>query len=105
MKYRSRMDIMALMLRSAMRGASKTKLMYGACLSYAQLKEYLPFMEQKDLLTMEDEHIYRLTPRGLQFLNVYDGLTELMTYAPNKKEGKPEVATASYDEYPVQMIR
>ena len=41
MKYRSRTDIVALILEAANGRATKTKIMYKAFLSYAQLKEYL----------------------------------------------------------------
>ena len=41
MKYRSRTDITAQILEAANGGVTKTKIMYKAFLSYAQLKEYL----------------------------------------------------------------
>lgn len=41
MKYRSRTDIVSEILEAAQGGTSKTKIMYKAFLSYAQLKEYL----------------------------------------------------------------
>ena len=40
MKYRSRTEIVSAMLRIANRGATKTRIMYGAYLSYAQVMEY-----------------------------------------------------------------
>ena len=41
MKYRSRTDIVSQILEAANGGATKTKIMYEAYLSYAQPKEYL----------------------------------------------------------------
>ena len=41
MKYRSRTDIVALILEATKDGAAKTKIMYKAFLSYSQLKDYL----------------------------------------------------------------
>jgi predicted transcriptional regulator len=41
MKYISRTDIVGLILEAANGGATKTKIMYKAFLSYAQLKEHL----------------------------------------------------------------
>ena len=41
MKYRSRTEIVSMILDSANGGATKTKIMYNAFLSYNQLKEYL----------------------------------------------------------------
>jgi len=43
-KYRSRTDIIAMILQAVINGATKTRIMYGAYLSYAQVKEYLSFM-------------------------------------------------------------
>jgi predicted transcriptional regulator len=80
MKYRSRMDIIATILESARKGASKTKLMYGAYLSYSQLKEYLAFLQNRNLLSL-DEKTQTLWPtdRGLHFLNVYDEVRDMIS--------------------------
>ena len=43
MKYRSRTEIVSMILEAANGGATKTKIMYKAFLSYAQLKEYLSY--------------------------------------------------------------
>ena len=94
MKYRSRIDIVAMILQSAMRGATKTKLMYGAYLSYAQLKEYLTFVQERDLLTYEEGlQVYRLTPRGLHFLNVYEEVKDVVSLEGSK--GAQRVNTAA----------
>ncbi|MFL6455862.1 MAG: winged helix-turn-helix domain-containing protein, partial [Nitrososphaeraceae archaeon] len=55
MKYRSRTDIVGLILEAANGGATKTKIMYKAFLSYAQLKEYLGVLLQNEVLEYEDE--------------------------------------------------
>lgn len=93
MKYRSRVDIIAEILQAAMKGASKARLMYGAYLSYAQLQEYLEFVMQKELLIYEDG-IYRLSSKGLHFLNVYDEIAEVVSLKGvpwEKKEALIEV--------------
>jgi predicted transcriptional regulator len=41
MKYRSRTEIVSMILEAANGSATKTKIMYKSFLSYAQLKEYL----------------------------------------------------------------
>lgn len=87
MKYRSRMEIMEMFLRSAMKGATKTKLMYGAYLSYAQLKDYLAFALERGLMTYEkDFDLYRLTPKGLHFLNVYEEVSDYLSLDGKKTE-------------------
>src|SRR5438045_1958971 len=79
MKYRSRTEIIALILEAATNGATKTRLMYGAFLSYAQIQEYLAFLQEKGLLMYEIgvQH-YKLTEKGLHFIRAYDKISELV---------------------------
>ena len=80
MKYRSRTDIIAMILQAAMNGATKTRLMYGAYLSYAQIKEYLEFLRGKNLISYEEgTQVYKLTDQGLHFLRVYDEISDLVS--------------------------
>jgi len=53
MKYRSRSDISQMILESANGGSTKTKIMYKAYLSFAQLKEYLTVLQENGLLEYE----------------------------------------------------
>jgi predicted transcriptional regulator len=80
MKYRSRADIIAMILQSAMNGATKTRLMYSAYLSYAQVQEYLRFLKERQLLNFEEEsQQYTLTEQGLRFLRVYDEISGILS--------------------------
>ena len=80
MKYRSRIDIMAIILESARIGISKTKIMYEAYLSYEQAQNYLRFLQEKDLLYYErGTRRYRTTENGLKFLNASHRLDDLTT--------------------------
>ena len=55
MKYRSRSEIVGLLLDSANGGgATKTKLMYKAYLSFIQLKEYLTILVENALIEYEE---------------------------------------------------
>ena len=85
MKYRSRTDIVALILEAANGGATKTKIMYKAFLSYAQLKEYLAVLIENGLIEYEDvrQH-YRTTEKGLRLLRVYNQVGELVVLNGNK---------------------
>lgn len=83
MKYRGRIEIMHAILRTAMAGATKTRIMYIAYLSYAQVKEYLEFLQEKDLLVYEQgEGIYRVTEKAAKFLTAVQEIDELL---PPKK--------------------
>jgi len=80
MKYRSRTDIIAMILQAAMHGATKTRLMYSAYLSYAQVQEYLGFLTDRKLISFEEEsQEYKLTEQGLKFLRVYDEISEIVS--------------------------
>ena len=82
MKYRSRTDIIAMILQAAMAGATKTRLMYSAYLSYAQIQEYLEFLREKGLILYEEGvQQYKLTEKGLHFLHVYEKISELIYLA------------------------
>jgi len=78
MKYRSRMDIISNILHASMSGATKTRLMYDAYLSYYQLREYLVLMQEMGLLIYNGSSgIYRLSEKGMNFLNTYEEIEEL----------------------------
>ena len=80
MKYRSRTDIVALILEAANGGATKTRIMYKAFLSYAQLKEYLTVLLQNDVLEYEEgRQSFRTTEKGLRLLKMYNQFDEIMS--------------------------
>jgi predicted transcriptional regulator len=84
MKYRSRTEIASRLLESARDGATKTKIMYKAFVSYAQLKEYLSVLVQNGLLSYErSEQIYRTTEKGVRFLDVTNSLQGMMENVPD----------------------
>jgi predicted transcriptional regulator len=71
MKYRSRIEIISTMLRVANKGATKTQMMYGAFLSYPQVKGYTEFLLQKDLIRKQQgTALYSLTEKGVKFLRI-----------------------------------
>jgi predicted transcriptional regulator len=77
MKYRSRTDITGLILEAANGGATKTKIMYKAYLSFAQLREYLSMLLEKGLLEYEEGHtIYKTTEKGMRLLQMYNQINE-----------------------------
>ena len=83
MKYRSRTEITAQILESAMGGITKTKIMYKAFLSYAQLKEYLEVLEVNGLLEyQQSEERYRTTAKGNKFLDIYSQMGQLVLDRP-----------------------
>jgi predicted transcriptional regulator len=80
MKYRSRTDIITAILATSTQGATKTRIMYGAYLSYAQAKEYLDFLVTRKLLVYdEDARVYRLSEIGMTLLHTFEGVNQLLT--------------------------
>ena len=67
-----------------MKGARKTKVMYGSNLSYEQLETYLKLLRENDLIRIEgrEEIIYMLTEKGLRFLNSYEQIEDLINPRP-----------------------
>jgi predicted transcriptional regulator len=79
MRYRSRTDIVYQILEIANGSTSKTRIMYGAYLSYTQLKEYLALLIENGLLEQETEKKYRTTPKGLQFIKSYSQIGQMVS--------------------------
>ena len=79
MKYRSRTDIVRLILETANGGgATKTKIMYNALISYNLMKEYLTLLAESNLLEYEEGNMtYRTTEKGLQLLRIYNNMNEI----------------------------
>jgi predicted transcriptional regulator len=79
MKYRSRTEIVGNILEAANGGATKTKIMYKAFLSYVQLKEYLSILIENNLLEYIDgTHKFKTTEKGLNYLKMHNEIGELL---------------------------
>ena len=79
MKYRSRTEIVSTILEAANGGATKTRIMYKAFLSYAQLREYLSILIENNLLEyLEGSQTYKTTEKGLNFLKMHNEIGELL---------------------------
>ena len=79
MKYRSRSEIIGLLLNAAIGGgATKTKLMYSAFISFNQLREYLSLMVENGLVQYEEGmHTYKTTERGMRLLHIQNKIDEV----------------------------
>ena len=79
MKYRSRTEIVGNILEAANGGATKTKIMYRAFLSYGQLKEYLSVLIENNLIEYIDgTHKFKTTEKGLNYLKMHNEIGELL---------------------------
>ena len=87
MKNRSRTEIVGNILDSANGGATKTKIMYRAFLSYTQLKEYLPVLIENNLIKYHDEtETFWTTEKGLKFLKTHNAIGELLHTTIGKED-------------------
>jgi len=80
-KRRDKLFIMAEILDIAKEGSLKTQIMYRANLSFTQLNDYLNFMLRIRLLEkilQNDRETYRATDKGVDFLQRYREITELL---------------------------
>ena len=68
-----------MILEAANGGATKTRIMYKAFLSYAQLREYLSVLIENKLLEyLEGSQTYKTTEKGLNFLKMHNEIGELL---------------------------
>jgi predicted transcriptional regulator len=80
MNYRSRTEIIGMILESAYSGAEKLKIMYKVFLTFEQLNQYLRLLMENDLLEYEKgKQIYRTTKKGMHLLELYHQIDELVT--------------------------
>ena len=64
-------------------GAGRTKILYRAFLSYAQLKEYLQVLTERGLLRYDvDAQTFKTTQKGLRFLDTYNQIYEAIEILP-----------------------
>ena len=79
MKYRSSTEIVSNILDAANGGATKTKIMYTAFLSYNQLKEYFSILIENNLIEyLDGTQTYKTTEKGLNFLKMHNEIGELL---------------------------
>ena len=62
---------------SKWRGATKTKLMYKAYLSFNQLREYLTLLVENGLIEYEGGQKYRTTEKGMRLLQLQNEIDEV----------------------------
>ncbi len=81
LKYRSRGEIVSTMLRIVASGkATKTRMMYGAYLSYSQIVDYVEYLLQQGLVVKPEigTNLYGLTDKGMRYLNLSDEMSQLL---------------------------
>ena len=80
MGNRSRTEIVSSILDAANGGgATKTKIMYTAFLSYNQLNEYLSLLTENNLIEyLDGTNKFKTTEKGLKYLKMYNEIRKLL---------------------------
>jgi predicted outer membrane repeat protein len=87
MRYRSRTEIISVILDTAKGGggAIKAKIMYHAFLSHDQMREYLTLLTESGLLNYDIyTRKFKTTEKGLKFLDTYNQIGDIMKSQVNK---------------------
>jgi predicted transcriptional regulator len=80
-KRREKLVIMTEIINIAKQGASKTRIMFKASLSFNQLNQYLSFLSRSGLLekfTDNEREIYKATPKGQEFMERQQQVLDLL---------------------------
>jgi predicted transcriptional regulator len=77
--YRSKTEIIAVILQTVSAGSSITKIMYNAYLSYTLVRKYLGFLMENDMIRYEGKsHLYKITEKGKRFLQTYEEINKMI---------------------------
>jgi predicted transcriptional regulator len=95
---RSRDDIISDILEVASSGGIATKMgiMYKTFLSHAQMKNYLTYLTQHDLIEYDvDAQVYKTTEKGLRFLDIYNQMGGMIKAPPAQPSILPTTTSSS----------
>ncbi|MEM1959881.1 MAG: winged helix-turn-helix domain-containing protein [Candidatus Nitrosocaldus sp.] len=94
---RSKEEILAGVLTSAIKGTTKTKIMYENALSFAQVKHYIDYALEAGLIRIHEDSnagkrrcIYITTEKGFEYIKFYESLNTAKVNASiaSKHSGK-----------------
>ena len=81
MAYRSREEIFASILGTAGSGAgvTRSKIMFGSYLTYAQVVEYSKILIERGLLEYDPlDRTFRTTPNGFTFIQLHNEINQMI---------------------------
>jgi len=85
MIYRSKTEIISVILQTTDSGASITKIMYNSYLSYSLTKKYIDFLMENKMVTYEEKmHRYKTTEKGRRFTRMYGEINKMFNSKLNK---------------------
>jgi predicted transcriptional regulator len=89
LRYRSRTEIIADILRDLCRGdATKTEIMHDTFLNISQAQDFLGYLVDRGLVGFDRmSSRYRLSGRGMELLDLSEGFGNLIELAPFDRVG------------------
>jgi predicted transcriptional regulator len=85
MIYRSKTEIISVILQTTDSGASITKIMYNSYLSYSLTKKYVDFLMENKMITYDEKmHHYKTTEKGRRFTRMYGEINKMFNSKLNK---------------------
>ncbi|MFN4336071.1 MAG: winged helix-turn-helix domain-containing protein [Candidatus Nitrosocaldus sp.] len=95
---RSKEEILASVLASAINGATKTKIMYSNALSFVQVKNYINYALNSGFIRVYEDnstgkrgkYIYVTTEKGLEYLKFYKSLNTTNHDISSKNSGEDD---------------
>jgi predicted transcriptional regulator len=94
-KYRSRIEIISSILEVSIEGAKKSKVMHRSFVSNTQFKLYMNHLIEKNLLSVDSENKLTTTAKGIEFLEHYHTLEDMLDLTIQKQSIKNDV----YSQY------
>ena len=68
-------------------GASRTRIMYNAFVSHAQMRQYLSALEDSGMLHYDlKSQTFKITEKGTKFLRTYREIGEMIKVPPQHKQ-------------------
>ena len=89
-KRRSRLELLAVVLKAARDSVNKTQIMYEAGLSFAQLTEYLSFLVRYGLLEASEKNgrlTYKTMAKGKLYVKAYEEIKHLLRKSTESSMG------------------
>ncbi len=84
-KYRSRIEIISSILEASIGGAKKSKVMCRSFVSNTQFKIYMNHLIEKNLLSIDSDGRLTITSKGLDFLDHYHTLENMLDLTIQKQ--------------------
>lgn len=86
-RNRNRLQIAQAILHVTRNGAGKTRILYGANLSFKLLQDYLAVLVKAGLIEVRggERKVYSTTSKGMRFLEEFDALERFVALASAKR--------------------